>query len=271
MAADELDQALVRANFARAAATFDEAAVLQAEVQARLLERLELTSLEPRRIIDLGSGTGRALRPLAERYPDAEVIGVDPVLAMLRRARHRRRRLRRFRCAAARAAALPFASASVDLVFSNLALHWAAPLADTLREVERVLRGRSLYLFTTFGLDTLGELRAAWAQADDFTHVHAFEDMHNIGDALIDAGFVEPVMDVEYITLRYTKVADLTRDLKGTGTLNATCGRPHGLTGRRRWATMESAYETFRDDGRLPATFEVVYGTAWSRVRLPRR
>ncbi|MDN5864785.1 MAG: malonyl-ACP O-methyltransferase BioC [Gammaproteobacteria bacterium] len=267
----ELELERVNENFARAAATYDHAAVLHAEVQARLLERLELTSLQPRRILDLGTGTGRALRPLAERYPQAEVIAVDRVLPMIARARRRRWRLRRFGCAAARAEALPFAAQSADLVFSNLMLHWSPAPEQAFTEIERMLRSRSLFLFTAFGPDTLRELRAAWSAVDGFTHVHSFEDMHNIGDALVHAGFVEPVMDMECITLSYTQVRDLTRDLKQTGMGNVAAGRTRALTGTRRWEAMERAYERFRVEDRLPATYEVVYGTAWTRVRLPRR
>lgn len=271
MMPNELNQSAVRADFSRAAASYDGAAVLQAEVQARLLERLELTALEPERILDLGTGTGRALKPLSERYPRARTVGLDFALPMLARARKRRHRLRRFECVAARAEALPFSHDSFDLVFSNMMLQWCMTPEQTLGDIQRMLRGRSLFLFSTLGPDTLRELRAAWAEVDDYTHVNEFADMHNIGDALVHAGFVEPTMDVEYITLTYENIREVMRDLKRIGANNATAGRARGLTGRGRLAAMEQAYERFRRDGRLPATYEVVYGAAWAPVRLPRR
>ncbi|MGH8161658.1 MAG: malonyl-ACP O-methyltransferase BioC [Gammaproteobacteria bacterium] len=269
--AEELDRALVRARFARAAANYERAAALQAEVQARLLERLELTTLEPRRILDLGTGTGRALKPLAEKYPASEVLGADLALPMLARARRHRFHWRRFRAAAARAEALPFAARSFDLVFSNLMLQWCPQPDAVFVEARRVLGDRALLLFTSFGPDTLNELRAAWAEVDDRTHVNLFIDMHDLGDALMRAGFTEPVMDVEYVTLTYDNLRELMRDLKTIGATNATAGRARGLTGRGRLAALERAYERFRRDGRLPATYEVVYGTAWTPVTLPRR
>lgn len=267
----ELNQAIVRSHFARAAVDYDGSAVLQAEVQSRLLERLELTTLSPRRILDVGTGTGRALTPLAEHYPEARVIGVDFALPMLARARRRRRRLRRFGCVATRAEALPFAANSFDLVFSNFMLQWSSDPGKTLADMQAILAGRCLLLFTTLGPDTLRELRAAWAEVDEQPHVNDFTDMHDIGDELVRAGFVEPTMDVEYLTLTYEDVDGLMRDLKTAGATNALEGRAHTLTGRGKWAAMRRAYEHFRTDGRLPATFEVVYGTAWTPVRLPRR
>src|SRR5690625_5205567 len=149
-----LNQSLVRAHFEGAAADYEGSAVLQAEVQSRLLERLELTTRSPWRILDLGTGTGRALKPLAEHYPEARVIGADFALPMLALARRRRRRLRRFECVAARAEALPFAPNSFDLVFSNFMLQWSGDPEQTLADMQTILAGRSLLLFTTLGPDT---------------------------------------------------------------------------------------------------------------------
>jgi malonyl-CoA O-methyltransferase len=129
-----------------------------------------------------------------------------------------------------------------------------------------VLKPGGLLTFTTFGPDTLVELRRAWAAADGRTHVNRFIDMHDLGDALLRAGLAEPVMDVERYTLTYAGVRDLMRDLKAIGARNANAGRPRALTGKQALATMLAAYETLRRDGRLPATFEVVYGQAWSPV-----
>ncbi len=261
----------VAASFTRSAASYDAAAVLQAEVGSRLAERLELTTLAPQGVLDLGCGTGRMLPRLARIYPRAMFVAADIAAAMLARASDRPDLPRHCTLVCADAEHLPFADAAFDLVFSNLTLQWCPDPEQAFREARRVLAERALYLFTTFGPDTLGELRAAWSGVDEYTHVNPFYDMHDLGDALIRAGFVEPVMDVEYLTLTYADVRSLMRDLKAIGAHNLNADRSHGLTGRGRLAAMEAAYERFRTSGRLPATYEVIYGTAWTPVWLPRR
>ena len=165
---------------------------------------------------------------------------------------------------------MPLPDASVDLVFSNLLLPWCADLDALFAEVARLLRPRGLFTFTTCGPDTLAELRDAWRQADDGTHVHPFTDMHDIGDGLIRAGLVEPVLDVSRFTLTYPDLAAVTRDLKSTGAQNAATDRPRGLTGRARWQAVERGYEAYRRDGVLPATVEAVFGQAWAGARKDR-
>ena len=148
-------------------------------------------------------------------------------------------------------------------------LPWCEDLDAVFAEIARVLRPQGLFTFTTFGPDTLGELRAAWREADDATHVHPFTDMHDIGDGLIRAGLSEPVLDVSRFTLTYPDVHGLMRDLKAIGSQNATSDRPRGLTGRGRMRAVEEAYETFRSEGVLPATHEVVFGQAWGAIERP--
>ncbi|HKZ73052.1 MAG TPA: methyltransferase domain-containing protein, partial [Steroidobacteraceae bacterium] len=158
---------------------------------------------------------------------------------------------------------LPFGPESVDLVFSSLMLQWCDEPHAVFAEVRRVLRPGGFFAFSTFGPDTLREMRAAWSAADGFTHVNRFIDMHDVGDALVRGGFTEPVMDVERICVTYQDVFALMRDLKAIGAHNVTAGRARGLTGRARIARMTAAYEQWRRDGRLPATYEVIYGAAW--------
>jgi len=259
-----LDGRRVGAAFDAAAGNYDAVAVIQAEVRRRLLERLELFRTKPRRILDAGCGTGHGAGALLRRYRGAELVALDLAPGMLAAARARRPWLRRLDPVCGDAAAVPLADDSVDMVFSNLMLQWCNDPDRVFSEFNRVLRPGGLLLFTSFGPDTLKELRAAWGAADGHTHVSRFIDMHDLGDALLRAGLGEPVMDAETITLSYTDVRGLMRDLKTMGARNATAGRSRGLTGRRRLAAMEASYERLRTDGRLPATWEVVYGHAWA-------
>jgi len=258
-----IDAARVRRSFGRAARDYDASAVLQARVREQLLERLDLVRLEPVVVVDLGAGTGRASRALKDRYRTGEVVAVDLSEGMLGEAARRQRLLRRFRRVCADAAALPLQDGSVDLLFSNLMLQWCNDPDAVFRECRRVLRPGGLLTFTTFGPDTLVELRRAWSAADGHTHVNRFIDMHDLGDALVRAGLAEPVLDVERFTLTYETAHQLMRDLKAIGAHNSNAGRPRGLTGRSAFARMTDAYEAFRREGRLPATYEVVYGQAW--------
>jgi malonyl-CoA O-methyltransferase len=265
-----LDKSWVRRSFDRASTTYDAAAVLQAEVRDLLLERLDLTDLSPRLVVDAGAGTGHASRALKRRYPGARVIALDSSFGMLRAAGRQQSWLRPVARLCADAERLPLPDGSVDLILSNFMLQWSDPDA-AFAEFRRVLKPRGFLSFTTLGPDTLRELRAAWMQAscrygDSHTRVSHFIDMHDIGDALVRAGFAAPVLDVERYTLTYTDVRRLAADLKAVGARNATIGRPKGLTGPRQFAAMKSAYEAYRVDGRLPATYEVVFGQAWAPV-----
>lgn len=258
--------------FQRAAATYDAAAALQQEVGRRLLERLEVIRIEPERALDLGAGTGQASADLLRRYPRAQVLALDLAPAMLQRARRRGRLWRRPLCLAADAEALPLKRGSVDLIVSNLALPWLTELDRAFAGFARVLKPGGLLLFSSVGPDTLKELRQAWAAADDGMHVHDFVDMHNVGDGLMRAGFINPVMEAEHITLTYRDLDALVRDLRDTGAVNIAAGRRAGLTTPRAAAAMRAAYERFRQpDGRLPATCEIVFGHAWAPQSLPQR
>lgn len=258
-----LDPGWVRRSFDRASVTYDAAAVLQGQVRELLLERLDLTALEPRVVLDAGAGTGHASRALQRRYPQALVLAVDSAPGMLKVAAARRSWLRPFSRLCADAARLPLPDGSVDLVLSNLMLPWVEP-ERVFAEFRRVLAPRGFLSFTSFGPDTLRELRSSWAQVDPYVRVIRFLDMHDVGDGLIRAGFAEPVLDVERYTLSYADVRALAADLKAVGARNAASGRLKGLTGPRKFASMQAAYEIHRRDGRVPATCEVVFGQAWA-------
>lgn len=220
-------------------------------------------------MVDLGCGTGQSFARLQERFPGAELWGVDLAPAMLRAAAARRPWWKKVlggagapRLVCADAERLPLATGSAQLVFSSLALQWCDP-ATVFAEVARVLEPGGLFLFSTLGPDTLRELRAAFAAADGRPHVNTFVDMHDLGDALVHAGLAEPVMEMEMMTLEYATAEAVARDLKATGTHNAQPDRARGLAGRAWWQRVTAEYERHRRDGILPASYEVVYGHAW--------
>lgn len=265
----EIDKKEVRRAFSRAATDYDAAAVVQHEVCKRMLERLEIIKLQPSRILDAGSGTGWGTRQLGERYKDADIVSLDIAIGMLQAAKGTSgwwQKLfsgnkQHFLCADIEA--LPFAAQDFDMAWSNLALQWCNDLPTTFTEVHRVIRNDGLLMFSTFGPDTLIELRTAFAGVDGYSHLNRFADMHDIGDMLVAAGFADPVMEMEKITLTYHDAKAVMRDLKHIGAHNATTGRARGLMGRTKWTRIMENYEALRRDGKLPATFEVIYGHAW--------
>lgn len=260
------DKRLARRAFEKAASSYDEAAVLQNEIGDRLIERLDLIRMQPQKILDLGCGTGVFSKALLKRYKKADVVSMDLALPMLHQVKQRGGWFRKPRCVCGDAETLPFADDSFEFIFSNLMLQWCTDLESTLAELRRVLAPGGFLLFATFGPDTLMELRASWEAVDGYTHVNSFVDLHDVGDSLVTTGWAEPVMDSERITVTYEELRGLMLDLKHIGAHNVTAGRQRALTGKRHLQQVTEAYEKFRVDGRLPASYEVVYGHAWSPV-----
>jgi malonyl-CoA O-methyltransferase len=265
----EIDKKQVRRAFSRAAQDYDAAAVLQREVCTRMLERLGYIKLQPSRIIDVGSGTGWGTRQLGERYPKADITALDIAIGMLHVARGTSSwwqklfagKRESFLCADVEQ--LPIASNCVDMVWSNVALQWCNDLPATFIELKRVLKTDGLLIFSSFGIDTLKELRVAFRDVDGYNHLSRFADLHDIGDMLMEAGFADPVMEMEKITLTYNDVRAVMQDLKSIGAHNATAGRSTGMMGKATWQRVTENYETLRRNGKLPATFEIIYGHTW--------
>lgn len=264
-----IDEPRARRAFERAARTYLDAARLEREVGARMLERLELVRLEPGVVVDAGAGPGPQAEGLRRRYARALYVPLDTSLAMLREHRARSGWLQRVFsrrppaavCADMRG--IPLAAGSCGLVWSNMALHWISDPLPALREFGRVLRPEGLLMFSTLGPDTLKELRGAWEAAGAGAQVQRFRDMHDLGDMLAGAGFSSPVMDMEIITLSFASVAALVADLRATGQSSSAAGRRRALTGKRRWEAVREALESGAVGGRLSVTAEVVYGHAW--------
>src|SRR6056297_2209031 len=236
------DKPAIRRAFSRAAARYSEHAHLQAEVAQRLLERLDGLNFEPKTVVDLGCGPGLQAKGLSQRFGDARVVAMDWALPMLWRAGVERGWLRRrFERVAADGNALPLADASIDLLYSNLMLPWCDELPAMLNGFRRVLKPGGLVLFSTFGPDTLTELREAWSQVDDQPHVSRFADVQTIGDAMMRAGFGEPVLDTDWITTTYTSPRALLDELMATGTIDADSDRQRSLGGRKKTAALLNA------------------------------
>lgn len=265
-----IDTRQVRRAADRAAAHYNAHATIEREIGRRMLERLDYVRIAPRCVLDLGCAAGAAMPALLERYPEARVIGVDHSLAMLRAGQPVGKTASRWMpfqkasrssriCADAQA--MPVMGGVAQLVWSNLLLLWCNDPLAAIREMYRVLDVEGLLMFTTFGPDTLKELRACFS--DGAAHTQRFADMHDVGDMLVEVGFSDPVMDMEVITLTYPDVDLLLADLRASGATCAAFDRPKGLFGRNAWQSMRAAYEKKRCNGRLPVTLEVVYGHAW--------
>jgi malonyl-CoA O-methyltransferase len=260
-----LDQRALARALGQAAGGHEAAAWLQRRARAELLQRLQWFKLEPHCVLDLGAGTCQGALELARRYPAARVLAVDLAHGMLAAApRGRWGRRRRFGRVCADAYALPLATHRCDLIYSNLMLQWCDRIDELCRELARVLRPGGLLLFASLGAGALQELRAAWTSADAGPHVHEFPDMPQLAGALMRAGFVEPVIDLERELRHYPNVLALMRELKRLGCQNAAAGRRRNLGGRAALAAMCAAYEQQREPGGVPATFELLFGAAFA-------
>ena len=266
-----LDTRAVRRAFDRASERYRAHSIVQAEIRARLIERLDLVTLQPTRVLDLGAASGASTRQLKQRYPKARVVALDLSHRMLVQAGREQSFLRRFDRVVAEAERLPLRDESVDLVFSNLMLAWCNDVDGVFRQTARTLTPHGLFMFTTLGPDTLREVRAAFAGTDRYTHVHRFIDMHDLGDALMRTGFAEPVMDTERLVVTYPNPEALLEELRATGSVNVARDRRKSLFGRRRFQDAVAYLASLREANVIPITLEVVYGHAWKGVRPARR
>ena len=245
----------IRAAFNKASNNYDDYAFLQKEIAIRLEQKLDLIEAQANIIIDLGAGTGLLTQQLSNRFEKSQIICLDFAQDTLKnnQAKHKL-------CADAHQ--LPIADNSVNMIVSNLMLQWCADLKQIFSECHRVLKNDGLLLFSTFGTDTLKELKKSWAVVDKQTHVNTFADMHDIGDQILINGFQAPVMEMQVWHLTYQSVKDLLKDIKAIGAQTVN-NRAKSLTGKGKFQLMTQMYENYRKDGKLPATYEVIYGHAW--------
>ncbi|AVO53767.1 malonyl-ACP O-methyltransferase BioC [Ectopseudomonas mendocina] len=250
------DKRQVAASFSRAAASYDAVAELQRNVGTQLLARLP-ASLQPHRWLDLGCGTGYFTRALAERYVQGEGLAVDIAEGMLQHARPRGGAVHFI---AGDAESLPLQNASVDLLFSSLALQWCSDFPGVLSEASRVLRPGGVLAFSSLCVGTLQELRDSWLAVDGFVHVNRFRHFQDYRQMCTVSGLQVLALQREAQVLHFPDLRSLTTSLKDLGAHNLNPGRPGGLTGRSRIRALIEAYERFRQPDGLPATYHVVYG-----------
>ncbi len=258
------DKKTTRLHFERAADTYDASAVLQKEIAKRLAERLDYIKYTPKTVLDVGSGTGFVTQDLLKRYPKSSVIALDLAHSMARKSQQQGGWFRKPLAVCADAEQLPLKSDSIELLISSLMLQWSNDLKQTFSGFHSALAPNGLLLFSTFGPETLREMRESWAAVDNVPHTSNFLDMHEIGDALLQSGFINPVTDMEMITMTYANVRQLMRDIKQIGASNTHSDRSKGLMGKQKLKAFEAAYEQFKTSENLyPATWEIIYGHAW--------
>jgi malonyl-CoA O-methyltransferase len=258
--------AATRRAFDRAAASFAAARFIHDETRERLLERLDFMRVQPGTVVDLGCATGAGARRLQARYPGARVLALDSSTLMLQAALRETPQAGSVRAVAADAERLPLKHGSVDLIFANMLLPWTRP-QSVFGEAARVLNEGGLLLFATLGPDSLEQVRRAWASVDDGVHVHAFFDMHDLGDLAVASGLADPVLDVDRMELTYKDVDSMVRDLRACGAINVAAGRRRSLTGTGRWAGFDRALTSAKRGGRFSLTLELILGQAWGTGR----
>ncbi len=264
---NQISKESIAESFSQAAKKYDESAFFQKIAGNRLMERLDYFKLQPKTILDVGCGTGYFTRQLKQKYFDAEVIGIDLANGMIDFCLGQSNS-EQYICADA--LQLPLADNSQELVFSNLTFQWISEIELLFKELHRVLKPNGLLLFTSLGPDTLFELKQSWQAVDSHKHVNDFLDMHDLGDAMLSAALLDPVVDNEPVVIGYNKAIELMRDLKNIGAHNLDQQRNSGLTGPGVLRKIEQEYRRFQlGNGELPATYELVYGHAFAREQIP--
>lgn len=255
-------------SFNQHAHEYERAALVQQEIGQRLFERLDYLKIAPRYVLDLGCGTGVFTRLLKKKYPQAHVVACDIAFAMLQHTKKKQGWRRKWSLVNGDMLALPFADGVFDLVFANQVIHWASPLAAVLKEINRVMNQEACLMFSTLGADTFKELNHSWAQVDNFAHANTFMDMHDVGDNLLAQRFLDPVVDMEVLTVHYTSLKELLQSLKAQGVRNINQARNKGLTGKGARQAFAQAYQQFcTAEAKYPVTYEVVYGHAWKGMQ----
>jgi malonyl-CoA O-methyltransferase len=248
--------------FNKYASEYEKNAKVQTEIGLRLFERLDYLAMKPQYILDLGCGPGYFSKLLKQRYPEALIVSFDLAHAMLLQVKTTNPL--DWALVEGDMQRLPFANGIFDLVFANQVVHWAPTLTTVFRELNRVMQTDGCLMFTTLGPDTFKEFKQAWKTADTYSHSLEFLDMHNVGDSLMAERLLEPVVDMEMLTVHYESLSALMHSLKAQGVRNVNQKRNRGLTGKTTWKNFTAAYEGMRTvEGKYPLSYEIIYGHAW--------
>lgn len=259
----------VASSFSAAANRYDQHVRAQKQAETELLERIQLLNIQPKTILDIGTGTGELSRALKQLFPKADVFGIDLSPGMVEEAKSRNGWFKKISYQVADASALPFEEDAFDLVVSNFMLHWCNDIDAVFSEVNRVLKDDACMFMTCMGPDTLKEFRDIWGELDDKPHVHPFVDMHLIGDGLLRQGFRDPVIDREDCQVHFDSARDAIESLKQIGAQNRLAERRRTLTGKARMKAFFQRYDDLYRDQGYPLTYEIVYMHARGGKRLP--
>ncbi len=256
-----LDKTAVRNSFSLAADSYDSVAALQRRVGENLYAKIgRHSALAQSMVLDIGCGTGFLTAKLSTNC--RQLLALDIALPMLNKTRTGLRDYDHIDYLCADTEALPLADNSVDCIVSNLSLQWCQDLNRVFSEFQRVLSAKGSIHFSTFGANTLQELKAAWGDVDDYAHVNYFYNSEELKDALTRAGFKKIKLNAQTSISNYVQVRDLMQELKAIGAHNVNRERIKTLTGKNRMNKMATAYEHFRQHDLLPATFEIIYASA---------
>lgn len=254
----------IQLTFNQHAFEYEQAAKVQIEIGSRLFERLSFLKFQPRYILDLGCGTGFFTQQLRKKYPKATIVALDIAGKMLLQAQKKQGWRKSFSLLNADMHHLPFAAGCFDLIFANQVVHWSFALPTLFRELNRVMQQNGCLMFSTLGPDTFQELRKAWVGIDNYAHVNPFADMHDIGDYLLAEQFLDPVVDMEHLTVHYADMPRLLASIKSQGVKNIHQQRNKGLTTPRIWQQFINNFQQMATaEAKMPLTYEVIYGSAW--------
>ncbi len=242
-------------------------AIVQKEVIKRLIDRMSLINILPSSIIDIGSGVGLSSEPLLKSYTESNLIMYDHSVDALKNSVIDENERVNIVCGEFKS--LPFENDSFDIVFSSSSLHWEDDINLSFSEIYKILKPGGLFFFSTYGPDTLTELRSAWESVDNRRHVNDFYDMHDIADLMLNLEFMDTVVDSERIIIKYDSVTHIQKDLKNIGShITKKQERSGSLYSKGKMEAMYREYENFRhQDGLLPVTYEVIYGHGWKKVK----
>ncbi len=255
---------LIASSFNRAASNYEAMAQIQKEIGCRLFERLYLLKMQPKYILDLGCGSGFFTEKLKKLYPKARVFSLDIAYDMLYQVKQKESWFKKWGIVNADMHKLPFVDAQFDLIFSNQVVHWSENMSGLMSELHRVMNKDACLMFSTLGPDTFKELRIAFAELDSFSHANDFLDMHDVGDIMLAANYLDPVIDMDMLTAHYDSLASLLKSLKKQGVININPKRNSALSGKNTFKNLDLAMQKFiTDDNMYPLTYEVVYGHAW--------